>query len=194
MNNCVNYLPNVTKLTFDYNYKEPDSSMVTVLNRIFPLLRLTKLAIECSKFPFEQLIKLLCSTPNLHTLKLRCISIDDTKYKSIQQSEPFRLVSGINTIKHLIVNECCILKKIQLLIDLCPRLEHFTSGMNRKDFLLIIRLLLAKSNNNTRDLFFLCVLDAPKVSLRELKKLMKIEKLLSDYSINHIDRKLYLWW
>jgi hypothetical protein len=27
-----------------------------------------------------------------------------------------------------------------------------------------------------------------------LKKFIKLEKLLDDFSINHVDRKLYLWW
>ncbi len=34
-NNCVNYFPNATELTFDYGFDEPDDSIVTVLNRIF---------------------------------------------------------------------------------------------------------------------------------------------------------------
>jgi hypothetical protein len=142
---------------------------------------------------FKQLIKLLCSTSNMYILKLHFIPIGNTEYELIQQSESFQLVSNTNTIKTMIIDECCRLKKIQLLVALYPRLEHPTTGINRKDFLSIVRLLLAKNNNNPRHLFLLCVLDAPKVSLRELKRLIKLEKLLDDYLINHVDHKLYLF-
>ena len=44
-------------------------------------------------------------------------------------------------------------------IDLYPRLEQFTTEMNRKEFFFVIRLLLEKKNNkNIRHLFFVCVL------------------------------------
>ncbi|CAF3801350.1 unnamed protein product, partial [Rotaria sp. Silwood1] len=188
-NSIINYFPNVTELTFDLS-----NDLITInLNRIFPLSKLTKLVIECYQFPFKQLIKLLYSTVNLNLLKLRRTSIKDTEYELIQQSEFFQMISNKNMIKNLVIDECCTLKNIQLFVDLCPRLQQLTSGMNRKEFLSIVRFLLSKNDKNIQNLSFLCILHAPKVSLKEMKKFIKLEKVLENYSINHVDRKLYLW-
>jgi len=63
-NNSVNYFPNATELTIKDYFKTSDDSISTTLNRIIPLTQLTKLVIESYNYPFEQLVKLLCSTPN----------------------------------------------------------------------------------------------------------------------------------
>ena len=68
LNNCVNYFPNVTDLTFDDNFDAPRHSLGPTFNRILPLLQVTKLAIQSYDFKFEKLIELLCFTPNIHTL------------------------------------------------------------------------------------------------------------------------------
>ena len=87
-------------------------------------------------------------------------------------------------IKHFIIHEHCTLKKVQLVIDLFPPLEQLITRMNRKEFLF----------TKTNSLCFICVLNAPKVSLREVKKLIKDTKIIGDYEIKHTDKKLYLWW
>ncbi|CAF3339637.1 unnamed protein product [Rotaria sp. Silwood2] len=186
----INYFPNVTELTLDLS----NDSIAIDLNRILRLSKLKKLVIECYEFPFKRLIKLLYSTVNLNSLKLRRTSIKDTEYEPIQQSEAFQMISNKNMIKHLVIDECCTLKNIQLFVGLCPRLQQLTSGMNRKEFLSIVRFLLSKNDKSIQNLYFLCILHAPKVSLKEMKKFIKLEKVVDDYSINHIDRKLYLWW
>ncbi|CAF0918835.1 unnamed protein product [Rotaria sordida] len=161
-NSVINYFPNVTELTFDLS----NDSITIDLNRIFPLSKLTKLVIECYQFPFKRLIKLLYSTVNLNSLKICKTLIKDTEYELIQQSELFQMISNKNMIKNLVIDECCTLKHIQLFVGLCPRLQQLTSGMNRKEFLSIVQFLLSKNDKNIQNLSFLCVLYAPKVSLK----------------------------
>ncbi|CAF3754774.1 unnamed protein product [Rotaria sordida] len=161
-NSIINYFPNVTELTFDLS----NDSITIDLNRIFPLSKLTKLVIECYQFPFKRLIKLLYSTVNLNSLKICKTLIKDTEYELIQQSELFQMISNKNMIKNLVIDECCTLKHIQLFVGLCPRLQQLTSGMNRKEFLSIVQFLLSKNDKNIQNLSFLCVLYAPKVSLK----------------------------
>ncbi|CAF4963780.1 unnamed protein product [Rotaria sp. Silwood1] len=125
-NSIINYFPNAIELTFDLS----NDSITVDLNRILPLSKLRKLAIECYQFPFKRLIKLLYSTVNLNSLKIRRTSINDTEYELIQQSEFFQMISNKNMIKNLIIDECCTLTKIQLFVDICPQLQQLTSGMN----------------------------------------------------------------
>lgn len=144
------------------------------------------------------MITLLGLTSNLQTLKLCCISIhsqqSDPEYLNIQQSESFKFVSNTNIIKNLILNQMCSLEKVKLIVALCPRLEHLQTGMIRKKLNLIVQFLLLKSNHNTRKLFFLRITKVPKICLREVKRLIKLEKLLDDYFIEFLNRDLYLWW
>ncbi|CAF2912106.1 unnamed protein product [Rotaria sp. Silwood2] len=133
------------------------------------------------------MIKLLCFTPNMYTIKFRRIAIQLAEYESIEQSESFRLVSDTNNIKNMTLERRCTLRQIQLLIALCPRLESFTTEMNRKEFLSIIRFLLSENNANTRHLYFSYVLNASEISLRELQRFIKLEGLFDDYKIDYIN-------
>ena len=122
----------------------------------------------------------------MYSLKVSSLPSDDVE----DENELFKKVSNTNMVKILIIDECCTLQKVQLLMNLFPRLKELISQMNRKEFLLIMKFLLTK----TKDLCFICVLNAPKVSLREVKKLIKDMKIINVYEINYINRKLYLWW
>jgi len=192
--NSANYFPNATELTIKNYFKTPDDLISTTLNRVVPLGKLTKLVIECYSFPFEEIIKLLRFTPNLNTLKLDLLSLNQNSLQLIKQSETFLYVSTTNKIKNLELRDWCRLEKIQLLIDLFPQLEYFKTGMERKEMGQIIRYLLSKNNHQTCHLFFLCISGTPKICLRELNLLIKLENLLDHYFIKFLHRDLYLWW
>ncbi|CAF3898986.1 unnamed protein product [Rotaria sp. Silwood1] len=74
-NSIINYFPNAIELTFDLF----NDSITVDLNRILPLSKLRKLVIECYQFPFKRLIKLLYSTINLNSLKVRRTLINDSE-------------------------------------------------------------------------------------------------------------------
>jgi hypothetical protein len=193
LDNCENYFPNVTNLTFDHRFDTPFRlPFVANLNRIISLSQVTTLVIECSSMWFTLLIEILRFTFNLHTLKLPYLSIDET---SIQQNEVFIFVSNTNKIKTVSFRGQCTLEKIRFLITLCPQLEHLETGMVRKELESCVRFLLSKTTNiGTSRLFFLCITTVPKLCLREVKRLIKSEKFLDDFLIKYINRDLYLWW
>ncbi|CAF1389491.1 unnamed protein product, partial [Rotaria sordida] len=175
LNKYKNYFQNVTDLTVDCKLDSCNRSITTTLNRIIPLPRITKLIIEFRRFSFIQLIELLCLTPNVHTLKLDCISIHDREYTSIEQSQSFQYASKRNIIKNIILNETCTLEKVKILVALCPRLEDLNIEIDRKNLASIIRFLL--SQTNAHHLFFVCTSGIPKSCLEEIKTLIKLEKL-----------------
>jgi hypothetical protein len=192
--NDVNYFPNANELTIEHYFKTFDGSISTTLNRILPLKQLNKLTIKSSSFPFEQIVKLIHSTPNLQTLILNLLSFNGSNSKLIEQSETFQNVSKTNKIKTLELHEPCTLQNIQMIMKLFPQVEYLKTGMNRKEIQRIIRLLFSKTNNKTHHLLFLCISQIPKVCLRELNMLIRFESLLKDYSIKYFNRDLYLWW
>ncbi len=141
---------------------------------------------------FRQLIELLRFTSNLRTLKFPFLSMSDTEYTSIQQSKSFIFVSNTNNIKTVSLSGMRRLEEAKFLVILFPRLEHLTTGIVRKDFEPFVRFLLSETKNNNYGLFFLCISRVPKLCIREVKKLIKLEKFLNDYLIKYINRDLYL--
>ncbi|CAF1516079.1 unnamed protein product, partial [Rotaria sordida] len=72
--------------------------------------------------------------------------------------------------------------------------EYLKTEMMRKDIELIIRFLFSENNHQTHYLYYLCILEIPKIYLKKLNMLIKSENLLDHYSIKFINRDLYLWW
>ncbi|CAF4868361.1 unnamed protein product [Rotaria magnacalcarata] len=191
---CLNYFPNVNELSIENKFKTSGDSIIATLRRMIPLRQLTKLIIKSHLFPMEDIINLLLFTPNLHTLSLNLYILDDFNINSNRQKEICQYVSKKNKIQDLILNQRCSLNEIQFIVYLLPRLKCLKAQMERKEIGQIIRFLLSKTHNRTRNLFYLCILEVPKVCLTETKVLIESENLLHDYSIKYIDRDLHLWW
>jgi hypothetical protein len=186
--------PNATKLTFCETFEVPRDSIAIDLNRNLPLKQLTKLIVECHHFSFEQLIELLQFTPNAHTLKLDSIVLYRTNCLSIEQNELSQLVSKTNTIIKVTIRKEITLEKIQLLTTVFPRMEYLNINLFKDDLEPIARFLLSKHNNKTRYLSSLCISKQRNDLVTTLKSLIKSKKLLRDYVLKVINRKLYLWW
>ncbi|CAF3739137.1 unnamed protein product [Rotaria sp. Silwood1] len=190
----IDNFPNATKLTFCKTFEVSRDLIVMDLNRFLPLQQLTKLTIECHHFSFEQLIELLQFTPNVHVLKLDSILLYRTDSLSIQQNDLSKLVSKINTITNVTISKEITSEKIQLFTTVFPRIEYLTINLYKEDLQPIARFLLSKSNNNTRYLSSLCISKQRNDLMIILENLIKSNKLLRDYTLKVINRKLYLWW
>ncbi|CAF1520734.1 unnamed protein product, partial [Rotaria sp. Silwood1] len=161
-NNCLNYFPNATEVTFKYSFNAFENSISMALNHILPLIKLTKLTIEYCSFPFEQLLQLLSFTPNLHILKFQSISFNQNNFMLIQQNETFIYVSKINQVKSLDVRESCTLECIEMIMNLFPQIEYIKTGLNKKEIEPIGRFLFSKINKKIYKLLFLCISYTPK--------------------------------
>ncbi|CAF2980417.1 unnamed protein product [Rotaria sp. Silwood2] len=129
----IDHFPNATILTFCETFEVCCDSIAIDLNRSLPLKQLTKLTIECHRFSFEQLIKLLQFTPNVHVLKLDSILLYRTDSVSIQQNELSKLVSNMNTITKVTISKEITLEKIQLLTTIFLRMEYLTINLYKQD-------------------------------------------------------------
>lgn len=195
MKQFVGSFSNATELTLSKVFNIHQDSIGNNLDRIIRLKQLTKLVIDCSGFYFEYVIELLNFIPNIKTLELSSILLHRTNCVSIQQNKTFQIVSKTNTIINLSFTRECTLDKIQLLTILFPRLEYLTMNSVNKNWKSKAQFLLSKSNNNTRRyLSLLCISRPCKDLVEYLTNLNEAEKLLHDYTIKVIDRKLYLWW
>jgi hypothetical protein len=186
--------PNATELYLRAGFFTLCPSLGIVLGRIVPLKQLTKLVVQCHRFPFIKLLDLLCFTPHIHTLIFQSMSLYGHNYRSVEQSESFQRVSTTNTITHVTCKNRCTLEKVKLLIALCPRVQHLAINTLVKTLKPITRFLLDKSNQNTCHLCLLCFTRVSGTWFELLDKLVKSEKLLDDHNLKSIDSGLYLWW
>jgi len=185
--NCTDYFPNVTELTLSNSFQEDHCSLSNDLNRVLPLIQLTKLNINSEHFCFTELIELLCFTPNIHTMKIASIRFYSRPSKAYETYN--------NSIRNVTVDKLCTLKEIKLLVHFCSRIECLTINIHVKDFDPIIPFLLTKNNPETRHLFLLCLTNVTNLlSVKILERLIQYRHLLDDYSIELIHSKIYLWW
>ncbi|CAF0758389.1 unnamed protein product [Adineta steineri] len=191
----INKFPNATELTFCEDFDVPRDFIIVGLDHVFPLKKITKLSIECHHFSFEQLIKLLQFTSNVHILKLDSIVIlHRNNANLIQQNSLTQLVSETNIITKITISKEITLEKIQLLTIVFRRMEKLTINLFKQDLKRIAHFLLSKPNDNTRYLSSLCISKQINDLMIILKNLIKSKKLFRDYILKVINRKLYLWW
>ena len=190
--NSIKHFPNATELTIKQYFKTYGDSIPRTLNRIVRLKKLTKLVMHSYAFPFEEIIRLICYTPNLHTLQIiNSSSFVEINSELIQQTGIFRTASNTNNIKYLDLHVECTLEKIRFIVNLFPKLEYLKIGMKKnKEIKQIVRLLLL---NKTHHLFMLCLSEISKRYLEELNILIQSENLLNNYLIKFFNHDLYLW-
>ena len=191
--NCRNYFSNAIELTFEDSFSTNHYSIATELNCTIPLKHITKLNIESCYFTLEKLVGLLYFIPNIHTLVLKTIRVNINNYASIQQNANFRLISNTYNITNMTIEAPCKLKKIQLLIALCPRLQTFKIAPDMQSSESIIRFILDKTNPNTRHLFSLCFSRMNNKWLNKSKLFIESETLLDNYLLKIVNQELHLW-
>ncbi|CAF3532321.1 unnamed protein product [Rotaria sp. Silwood1] len=192
--NCGSYFRNATKLTLSHGFTESRVWLRIILQHIIPLKQLTTLIIDCDTFSFDQLIKLLRFTSNIHTLTFDSQSIDKSNSMMIQQSETFRLVSNTNNITNVTIKERYSSENTELFVALCPRMQYLTIDIYAQYLESIMRFILLKTKHNIQYLYSICIKNTRKSMIGILKTLIESEELLDNYLIKSIDSDLYLWW
>ncbi|CAF4420974.1 unnamed protein product, partial [Adineta steineri] len=81
--NCKYFFPNVTTLTLENGFSNRYQSIAINLNRVLPLIHLTKLILDCRYLSLTNLIELLRFAPNIHTIKFNSLPRYKTDSKSI---------------------------------------------------------------------------------------------------------------
>ncbi|CAF4371228.1 unnamed protein product, partial [Adineta steineri] len=157
--------------------------------------QLTEIVVEASPIYFMQFVKLLSVAVNLHTLKFDYVSIDEMNPRTIQEDAIFQLVSKTNVVRNLTLTYDGSLEIVELFFALCPRLQHLEVHYHFTDILRsLMGLILSKTNNNNHHLSSLCFMDETDETEENMKMVIKNDKLLDDYIVECIDKKVYIWW
>ncbi|CAF1348738.1 unnamed protein product [Rotaria sp. Silwood1] len=194
MNKCKYYFPNVIALTINNNDTKSYNSFSTILRNIIPSKQLTKLIIECSQFSFIEILDLLCSMPNIHTLIFLSIPRFKHKFHIVKKSEKLQLLSNINTITDMTIIGSLKFEENQLFINSCQHLQHLIINTTIDDLEMDIRLLSNKYHCHNLHFYSLCILKATTYWAMKVQSLIRSEKLLNNYILKLVGSNLYLWW
>ena len=186
MEQFAGHFLNANELILSESFDIPHDWTFDSLNRIILCQQLTSLTVQYHHLSFEQLLELLHRMPNIHTLILHSVSIN--------QHSQFQFVANMNMVTNLTVSEAMTLEEVQLLTTLFPRLNSLTTNFHQEGFEPIVRFLCSRSNENVRHLSSLCVLIGGHILIEKLHTLIESEQFLQGYSLKLIARKLYLWW
>ncbi|UJR17999.1 hypothetical protein I4U23_004900 [Adineta vaga] len=194
-NKSSKYLPHVTELTFSKKcIVGHDEQLIDSLHRTVLLTRLTTLNMNNIYSELGILINLLRFTPNIHTLTWVHLRDTPNDLLSIQESETFRFVSKQNQIKKIIITHEYTKKMMEVLVNLCPRVQFISFGNSCRSLDATVYYLLSEIKEATRYLFALCIFRASPKWIEEWENLIKSREVFDDYSTKYVDGKYYLWW
>ena len=193
VDNCSIYFANATELTICDNIIVPHCSIATAFGRILPLSQITKLNIDGGHVHFVDIITVLRFTPKCDRLTLNSLLTDGLDLGLIEFSESFQFVSERNNITKLIIKSAGSLKKVELLVNLCPRLQQLTIEVLEDNFRSVIKYLLS-NNGNMRNLFSLSIRSTGDIWIEKLQNTIE-EEGRWDVSVKAIGYfQCYLWW
>ncbi|UJR06865.1 hypothetical protein I4U23_011154 [Adineta vaga] len=195
LNQCMNYFPNITELTLKNPFSIDTYGLIgTSLNRILSLEQVKTLVIQLECFSILNLIDLLCSMPNIHTLTLHTMTFFKQNKTSIEQNENFQLLFKTNRIKNVIfLQKCCALSRLEILVMLFPHLEYLEINIEMNNIESILRFLLDENNQINRHLNLLCFQYVQNYDLKHFNSLINSGILRFNHKTIYINERLYLW-
>lgn len=188
LSDCSKYFPNATELTIsDQRIDRTRRFVSDTIDKILPLNQLTKLVIDYSHRPFSKVIDLLYETPNVHTIVFKRLSLVSTDYLPRQQSKKYHLVRNENRIKNLVISFDYSLQDIQLLVQLCSKLEDISIGVSEYYLEPTLQFLLKKVKTSSAHLSLICISGDLNQKLSSLIK-------SNNCSIKTIEKIAFIWW
>ncbi|CAF1233138.1 unnamed protein product [Adineta steineri] len=181
------------EITFGKNLWIFRDLIMNISNSMISLSQITKITINSEFICFSNIIKMLCSIPNCKELMLTSLSLERIDSSSLQCTEDFQSLSHTNNITNITIKSCDF-KRVQLLVNLFPRLQHLHINELQQEFQSIIKYLL-NTNENTRYLHSLFIRSISKIWIKKRKNIITEIKQQNDVSVKLPgDFGCYFWW
>ncbi|CAF4698538.1 unnamed protein product [Rotaria sp. Silwood1] len=195
--NCSMQFPYATKLTLSGGFAENIPLLINSLSSIIYLTQITELILEYDYLFMNKLLILLQYIPNINSLTIPQTSIIRTHNLSEDEIETIRIISKKNHIKNISIidRECCTVKQLRFLFDLCPQIEYLTINLAETFEDLIMEFLITKMKENNYRFFLLCLArwDANIDMIKKIHWIINRQKLLDNYSLELFKGNIYLW-
>lgn len=158
----------------------------------------THLNINCELISIEsflQIIYLLRHVNSIQILTLPIIQMDwlaDSTIADIRFKATFQ-----NRIIRIIVDEINTIEQVHFILHICPCVQYLQMNISQEINLdMLIRFILIKSSTFTPDLKSLClnIPNADDTIVDQLRKQIKFEQLLINYTISRIANDVCIKW
>ena len=192
--NSNKYFPVATELAiYDRHSAVVDEHLYDNLHLILSLTQITRLTIDDEVLKYKDLLNLLCSLINLHTLRLSSTQSSLDKSMPSQRSEQFRTISKQNKIVNLTIEGDFSLKTHQFLLNLCPRLQYFSIQSPSEILLPALKFLQSKIKKSTCQLISLSITQLSLISIEQLLVHIRSKAIFHDSVMvtNHLG--LFVW-
>ncbi|CAF1052724.1 unnamed protein product [Adineta ricciae] len=122
------------------------AGLIDKLAVLFTLVQIQRLALQYRTTFAGILLDFLRHLPNLKTLQIRSLSLDEPRYLNDEEKEIYRSISTNNQIKTLYIKEVTELAQIQFLIDLCSSLRYLSiDNLSNLSMKSVLELILFKN-------------------------------------------------
>ncbi|CAF0935853.1 unnamed protein product [Adineta ricciae] len=192
--NSNKYFPVATELAiYDRHSAVVDEHLYENLHLILSLTQITRLIVDDDLIKYKDLLNLLCSLINLHTLKLSSTQSSLDKSLPSQRSKQFRTVSEQNKIVNLMIEGDFSLKTHKFLLNLCPRLQYFSIQSPSEVLLPAMKFLQSKIQKSTSQLISLSITQLSLISIEQLLVHIRSEALFHDSAMIKNHSGLFIW-
>jgi hypothetical protein len=182
-------------------YISPDEYYELRINDITTALTATQiyhLEISEERILIDILIKITNALPQVTTMKLHCLSLDQTQHSETDELLVFPSTESINQITKVYLEKMSTIEEVYALMEHYPTMSYLkidSFGDMKMDVFIrnILKRIKRESNRNLRLLCFYAPTTDDSM-IKMLEKMKKDKKLLTDYTINRFDSYLCLQW
>ncbi|CAF1476369.1 unnamed protein product [Rotaria sordida] len=188
-----------TNLTFEcipsYMFEEV---IPKEIERVLTITKIYHLEILEEKFSIPASIQVVNLLPDITTLKIHSLSIDETTELTVKELLILCSIKETSKIIKVYFEEIDNVKELDFLFTLCPYMEYFKIRcINTMDIQSYLRTIFKKiKQNNNHYLHSLCfpVRTTDEQIIENIKRMINYEKLLSNFTVKRILDTVYLQW
>jgi hypothetical protein len=169
------------------------------IEHILNVTQIHHLEISQEKLCMDILIQIINTLPQLYTMKIHSLSLDQTKDSEIEERTVSpSTTSTTNQITKVYLEKMFTIEEIYSLVKLCSNMSYLkVNSFDNINVDVFIRNILKKINCESNRYLRLLCFPAPTTDdsiITILEKMKNDEKLLHDYTIKPIGDHIFLQW
>ncbi|CAF1035572.1 unnamed protein product [Rotaria sp. Silwood1] len=154
------------------------------------------LDIKNKEFDIGALIKAIHLLPELDTLKIHSLSLNQTNVLNFEEFNILYSTNDTCKITKVYFEKMNDIEEFYILLTVCPYMKYFkVDNINHMDIESVLRFIIQKINydcNNYIQLLCFRIVTPDNEIIEKLNRMIHIEKLLLTYKIKHLAENIYL--
>jgi phosphopentomutase len=166
--------------------------LIMDIKQVLRVTQIHHLEISEEKLCFDMLMQIINSLPQVTTMKIHSLSLDQAKDSETDELIVFPSTESINQITKVYLEKMFTIEEVYSLMKLCRYMSYLKiNSFDNMNASMFIRNTLKKINRDSNKYLRLLCFPAPASDDQMIKSLEKMKK---DYTINRIDNYLFLQW